>query len=121
MRHLLDRLYLVTAWMAALSVFAICALMLFQSLGRELGVKTGGTNDLVAWLCAASAFLAMAHSFKHGDFVRVTLLSEKLGPSARRALELFTLVGQRHARRTPVDPATGIRRGHLGVLHRGAG
>ncbi|MES2972509.1 MAG: TRAP transporter small permease [Pseudomonadota bacterium] len=79
--------------MAALSVFAICALMLFQSLGRELGVKTGGTNDLVAWLCAASAFLAMAHSFKHGDFVRVTLLSEKLGPSARRALELFTLVG----------------------------
>jgi len=77
--------------MAAFSVLSICALMLLQSLGRELGVKTGGTNDLVAWLCAASAFLAMAHSFKHGDFVRVTLLTERLGPSLQRVLELFTL------------------------------
>ena len=38
-------------------------------------------NDVVSWLCAAAAFFAMAHAFKHGDFVRVTLLLEK---AARR-------------------------------------
>ncbi len=32
-----------------------------------------GLNDVVAWLWAAAAFFAMAHAFRHGDFVRVTL------------------------------------------------
>ena len=91
MRKALDALYLGGAWLAAFSVFAICVLMLLQSIGRELGVRTGGTNDVVAWLCAASAFLAMAHAFKHGDFVRVTLLAEKVSPGVQRALELFAL------------------------------
>ena len=91
MRRTLDALYLGTAWLAAFSVLAICTLMILQSIGRELGIKTGGTNDVVAWLCAASAFLAMAHSFKHGDFVRVTLLAEKVSPTVQRALELLAL------------------------------
>lgn len=91
MRRLLDTVYSGTAWLAAASVFAICALMLLQSIGREFGVQTGGANDVVAWLCAASAFLAMAHAFKHGDFVRVTLLSEKVSPATQRALEIGAL------------------------------
>jgi TRAP-type C4-dicarboxylate transport system permease small subunit len=42
-------------------------------------------------LCAAAAFLAMAHAFKNGDFVRVTLMLEKLAPPARRLLEAVSL------------------------------
>lgn len=91
MRKFLNGLYLGAAWLAALCVLAICVLMIGQSILREFGVRTGATNDVVAWLCAAAAFLAMAHAFKHGDFVRVTLLLEKVQPGVRRALELASL------------------------------
>ena len=33
----------------------------------------------------------MAHAFKHGDFVRVTLLSEKCSPAVQRKLEIGAL------------------------------
>ncbi len=60
----------------------ICVLMVFQKpLGRQFGFPTGAINDLAAWLCAPAAFLAMAHAFKHGDFVRVTLVLERGGPA----------------------------------------
>lgn len=91
MRKLLDRLYLAAGGLAALCVLAIAVLMIGQSILREFGVRTGATNDVVAWLCAAAAFLAMAHTFKHGDFVRVTLLLEKVSPGVRRTLEIISL------------------------------
>ena len=91
MRKFLDTLYLVAGGIAALCVCAICALMIGQSVLREFGIKTGAVNDVVAWLCAAAAFLAMAHAFKHGDFVRVTLLLEKLAPKPRQRFELVSL------------------------------
>ncbi|MFM9878817.1 MAG: TRAP transporter small permease [Burkholderiaceae bacterium] len=92
MRKMLDALYLGAAGLAATCIAAIAALMLGQSILREFGLKTGATNDVVAWLCAAAAFLAMAHAFKHGDFVRVTLLLEKLPVRAQRVLELASLL-----------------------------
>src|SRR6187549_3004477 len=91
MRKFLDRLYLGAAGLAALCVLAICVLMIGQSILREFGVATGATNDFVAWLCAAASFLAMAHAFKHGDFVRVTLLLERLPEGRRRLMEIACL------------------------------
>lgn len=90
-RKFLDRLYLAAAGVAALCVLAICVLMIGQSILREFGVRTGATNDVVAWLCAAAAFLAMAHAFKQGDFVRVTLLLERMSPGVRRVFETASL------------------------------
>lgn len=92
MRRLLDRLYLAAGAVAALMVLAIGVLMIYQSIARELGVRTGAINDIVAWCCAAAAFMAMAHAFKHGDFVRVTLLLEKLSPAWRHRFELAALL-----------------------------
>jgi TRAP-type C4-dicarboxylate transport system permease small subunit len=91
MRKFLDRLYLFAGGVAALCVLAIAVLMIGQSILREFGVRTGATNDVVSWLCAAAAFLAMAHAFKHGDFVRVTLLLDKVSPRVRQALETAAL------------------------------
>ncbi|MBC5766882.1 TRAP transporter small permease [Ramlibacter sp. GTP1] len=65
--------------------------MVAQSVLRELGVRTGAVNDVVAWFCAAASFFAMAHAFKHGDFVRVTLLLESVSPKVRRVLEIACL------------------------------
>jgi len=66
-------------------------LMIAQSVLRELNVRTGAVNDVVAWFCAAAAFFTMAHAFKHGDFVRVTLLLDSVPARTRRALEITAL------------------------------
>ncbi len=87
----LDAVYLAAAVMGAVCVALIAALMVLQSLGRGFGLNTGATNDIVSWLCAAAAFLTMAHAFKHGDFVRVTLVLEKVSVKTRRAMELVSL------------------------------
>lgn len=91
MRRFLDRLYLAGGALGALMVLAVCVLMVGQSVLREFGVRTGAVNDVVAWCCAAAAFLAMAHAFKHGDFVRVTLTLEKVSEPTRRKLEIIAL------------------------------
>jgi TRAP-type C4-dicarboxylate transport system permease small subunit len=90
-RRPLDRLFAFACDLAAFCVFAIFVLMIFASVGRMAGWRVGGVNDIVAWLSAAAAFLAMAHAFKEGDFVRVTLLLEKLSPPLRRGFELGSL------------------------------
>ena len=91
MRRFLDGLYLVSGAIGAVFVLLICVLMVGQSVLRQFEVATGAVNDVVAWFCAAASFFAMAHAFKHGDFVRVTLLLEKLGPVARRRVEIACL------------------------------
>ena len=87
----LDRTYGAAGALGAACIAAICLLMVAQTLGRKLGWPTGAINDIVSWLCAAAAFLTMAHAFKHGDFVRVTLVLEKVSPATRRVLELLCL------------------------------
>ncbi len=67
--------------------------MLAQAAMRELGMLFRGADDIVAWLCAASAFLALAYTFRHGEHVRVTLLLIGLPPRARRHAETACLAG----------------------------
>ena len=91
MRKALAFAYDAAGYLAAFFVFGIFVLMIAQTVMREVNMPTGGTDDLVAWFCAAAFFLALAHTFRHGDFVRVTLLIERLGPRARRAFEVLSL------------------------------
>jgi TRAP-type C4-dicarboxylate transport system permease small subunit len=65
--------------------------MLAAAFGRSAGVLVRGADDIVSWLCAAASFLALGHTFRHGELVRVGLLLERLGPAGRRRMELFSL------------------------------
>ena len=91
MRRFLDRLYAGSGALAAVCVFLICALMLAQAFARGVGGQIRGTDDIVAWLCAAASFLALGHTFRHGELVRVGLWLDRLGPRGRRVMELFAL------------------------------
>ena len=91
MRRFLDRLYAASGALAALCLASIFALMMTQSLGREAGVLVRGADDIVAWLCAASAFLALGHTFRRGELVRVGLWLDMLGARARWIAELCAL------------------------------
>ena len=91
MRRFLDRLYAGSGALAALCVFLICALMLAQAFARGMGGQIRGTDDIVSWLCAAAAFFALGHTFRHGELVRVGLWLERLAPRARRLMEIWAL------------------------------
>jgi TRAP-type C4-dicarboxylate transport system permease small subunit len=87
----LDRLYAASGVLAALCLALICALMLAQAFGREAGIPIQGADDIVAWLTAACAFLALGYTFRHGELVRVGLWIHKLSPRGRRIAELWAL------------------------------
>jgi TRAP-type C4-dicarboxylate transport system permease small subunit len=91
LRRFLDRLYDVSGALAALCLLGIFVVMLAQSFGREAGILVRGADDIVAWLCAASAFLALGHTFRHGELVRVGLWLDMLGTRGRWLAELFAL------------------------------
>lgn len=91
MRRFLDKLYDGAAVLGGFCVFLIFTLMIVGGVGRQLNLRVSGLNDYVAWLCAAAAFLTMAHAFRHGDFVRVTLLLEHVSVKTRRMLDLVCL------------------------------
>jgi len=91
LRRFLDRLYYASGAFAALCIAAIFVLMLAQSFGREAGILIRGAEDIVAWLCAASAFFALGHTFRHGELVRVGLWLDLLGARGRWLAELFSL------------------------------
>jgi TRAP-type C4-dicarboxylate transport system permease small subunit len=91
LRRFLDRLYTASGALAALCLASICVLMLAQAIGREFGLLIRITDDLTAWLCAASAFFALGHTFRHGELVRVGLFIDFLKPGPRRAAEIVAL------------------------------
>lgn len=93
MRRFLDRLYAASGALAAACLAGIAVVMLAQAGMREFGMLLRGADDIVAWLCAASAFLALGYSFRHGEHVRVGLLLERLGPRWRRRAEFAALAG----------------------------
>ncbi len=88
----LNRLFDAAGAAAGVCVLLIFILMICGAAGRALGWRVGAVNDIASWLCAAAAFFAMAHAFKHGDFVRVSLLIDRLPTPARRVAEAVCLM-----------------------------
>jgi TRAP-type C4-dicarboxylate transport system permease small subunit len=91
LRRFLDRLYDAAGAAAAVCLASIAAVMLAQAAMRELGYLFRGADDIVAWLCAASAFLALGHTFRRGELVRVGIVIDHLPPRVRRPVGIGAL------------------------------
>ena len=91
MRRLLDALYDGAAWLAALFMIGLLAMVLLTIVSRLLHFHVPGTDAYAGYLMAASGFLALAHTLKRGEHIRVTLLITRLTGTARRGLELWAL------------------------------
>ncbi|WP_423197275.1 MULTISPECIES: TRAP transporter small permease subunit [unclassified Cupriavidus] len=87
----LDRLLDVCAVLGALCILGVCLVMILMSLSRETTIALKGGDDIVAWLCAASAFLILGQTFQHGGIVRVEMLLDAVGPRRRWSLEVLSL------------------------------
>jgi TRAP-type C4-dicarboxylate transport system permease small subunit len=91
LRRFLDRLYAASGALAAACLASIALVMLAQAAMREMGLLLRGADDIVGWLCAASAFLALGYTFRHGELVRVGILIDRFPPAVRRPPELLAL------------------------------
>jgi TRAP-type C4-dicarboxylate transport system permease small subunit len=91
LRRFLDRLYAASGALAAVCLAGIAVVMLAQAGMREMGMLLRGADDIVGWLCAASAFLALGYTFRHGELVRVGILIDRLPAAARRRAEHLAL------------------------------
>ena len=91
-RVFLDRLYLLSGYLAGLFLIAIFVLMLLLSGGRPLGFNIPAGDDFISWCMAATAFLGLAHTFKHGEMIRVGLLIDRLNDKARHYVEIAALL-----------------------------
>ena len=91
MRVLLDRLYNAAGILAALFMVGTLAMVILGIAGRLLNFHVPGTDSYAGYCMAAAGFLALAHTMKRGEHIRVTLLLEHVGAKAQRALELWAL------------------------------
>lgn len=90
MRRALDLLYDAAAWAAAFFMVGVLAMVLASVLGRLLDFNLRGSDAYAGYCMAASAFLALAHTLKRGEHIRVNLFLEHSGPRMNRALELWS-------------------------------
>ena len=92
MRHILDRIYGAAAWAAALFMIGTLLMILLSVSGRLLDFHVRGTDAYAGYCMAAAAFLALAHTLKRGEHIRVTLILDHAGRRGRQALELWSHV-----------------------------
>lgn len=90
-RRLLDALYDAAAALAAVCMVGLLVMVLLSIASRELGFHVRGTDAYAGYLMAGAGFLALAHTLKRGEHIRVTLLLGAVRGTTRRALEIWSL------------------------------
>jgi TRAP-type C4-dicarboxylate transport system permease small subunit len=91
LRKLLDALYDAAAVLGAFAMVGLLAMVLLAIAARQLHFNVAGSDAYAGYLMAAAGFLALAHTFKRGDHIRVTLVVTAVKGASRRALELWSL------------------------------
>lgn len=91
MRRLLNALYDCTAALAAIAMVALLIAVLLSILSRQMNFLISGIDAYAGYLMAAAGFLALAHTLKRGEHIRVTLIINALKGKPRKLLEVFAL------------------------------
>lgn len=89
LRRTLDALYDGAGVLAAIAMVALLVLVLLSIGSRQVGVNLPGLDAYAGYAMAAAGFLALAHTLKRGEHIRVTLLVGRLQGGARRGLEVW--------------------------------
>ncbi|PLC54124.1 TRAP transporter permease DctQ [Pollutimonas nitritireducens] len=92
MRRFLDGLYLVSGGMAAVFMVGVLGAVVLSIVSRQMGVHIGGLDAYAGYFMAATGFLALAHTFKSGEHIRVTLVLAALPAKGRMRLDIFALL-----------------------------
>ena len=87
----LDALYDAAAALAAVAMVLLLAMVLLSIVSRQVGFNVPGIDAYAGYMMAAAGFLALAHTLKRGEHIRVTLLLGALHGGKRRTLEIWAL------------------------------
>ena len=88
MRKSLEILYLASGYLAALFMIGTLLMVMASVLGRMMNFNLRGSDAYAGYCMAAAGFLALAHTLKRGEHIRVTLILERLRINGRHRLEL---------------------------------
>jgi len=88
LRSLLDGLYKIAGFGAALALIAILFLVTAQMVARWSGSLIPGGAQYAGYAMATTSFLAMAYTFNHNAHIRVSLFVSKAG-ALRRGVEIW--------------------------------
>lgn len=91
MRKALDALYDGAAALAALFLVGLLVMVVLSIMSRQLNFHVPGTDAYAGYLMAASGFLALAHTLKRGEHIRVTLILAALTGRWKKGMELWAL------------------------------
>ncbi|MDH5748694.1 MAG: TRAP transporter small permease [Rhodospirillales bacterium] len=101
MRRFLDGLYALSGALAVFFLAAICIIVSLQVganildrvigwlFGRPIGLLIPSYAEFAGFFLAATSFLALAHTFRKGSLIRVTLMIQRFKGRTRRAIELW--------------------------------
>ena len=89
LRKLLDHLYDAAGYTAAFFMVGVLLMVLASVAGRLAGFNLRGSDAYAGYCMAAASFLALAHTFRRGEHIRVTLFLERFGGRLRRPLEVW--------------------------------
>ena len=92
MRRLLDGLYDGAAYLAAVCMVGLLGMILTSIISRLLHFMVPGTDSYAGYLMAGAGFLALAHTFKRGEHIRVGLLLNALQGKSKKVLEIWALL-----------------------------
>ena len=90
MRRFLDFLYDAAGCLAAFFMVGILLMVLASVVGRMAGFNLRGSDAYAGYCMAATSFLALAHTLKRGEHIRVSLFLERFGGRLRRPLEIWS-------------------------------
>jgi len=91
MRRALNALYDSAAVLAALCMVGLLGMVVLSVVSRQMGFNVRGIDAYAGYLMAGAGFLAMAHTFKKGEHIRVTLVLNHFGQRSRRFFEIWSL------------------------------
>lgn len=89
MRKYLDALYDAAGYLAAFFFMGLLLMVVASVAGRLLNFNLRGSDAYAGYCMAAAGFLALAHTLKRGEHIRVTLFLERFGGRFKRALDLW--------------------------------
>ncbi len=91
LRRALDALYDGAAALAGVFMVLLLAMVLLSIVSRQLNFNVPGIDAYAGYMMAATGFLALAHTLKRGEHIRVTLLLSALHGGWRRGFEIWAL------------------------------
>ena len=91
MRKILNKIYLLSGYLAAIFLALIALTIIAQIIGRFVNITIDST-ETAGFSLAALTFFGLAHTFRGGEHIRVTLLTRLLEKNIKKYQELFALI-----------------------------